>query len=1214
MQLTDKDGNVFGTGGLEITTSTGKPKIPVINTDITIGTTAIVGGVAGRLLYDDAGVVGETGGINWNPTTSTLSLLDSPFYSQAGNSSANTGFSITGTASSNYTIYSSRQFIFNTGQSMYFNTDTDGGSALDRAWYFAGARSGLTGGRTYGALTVDSSGFPSFTLYNNDNGARILLASNATSYFNGGNLLVGTTTDTGHKLYVNGTARVSEIEVNNGVANTRARLTDSSLQFSRLSDGGYTPSISRLQSSGGLLFEGYDGGHKFVRGATVLAYINVTNPNYSGSGYLGVTNISTTSIQTAGNDTLYLTSDAASGSNDGIVFDRGTRSVTAVHSITTWKAAGVEKGRFTQGGSLLINTTTDAGYKLDVAGTGRFSNTLTIQTTATGGSPSNSILISTNDTGNGGRISWGDSNTSILRYSNSLYFREYTGNFVFESTGANAIYFSIRPGGTTLSAGPFTTNSSITAASAIARGAYFNNTLTQSVANDVLTAVQITPTLSVNNTLFHEVYWLRLTGSYTPASFTGNNNATTIDLSNSFTNTNNAIGIRIRHTYSNVQNGYGLLIESGGFIGIAQTSTTSRNFFAGTTVIGSSVVAPAAGYTLHVTNNTNGAIKIGTPDISSEHLIISHSQAGATFSSIRSTFVNTSAQMQISVAGQDNLRLWGTGNVIVGGTTDAGFRLDVAGTGRFQGGIIVSNPSFTGQGSIAQAGNNTTVITGRVAGASENITFGPSNRIFINAGQSRFPSGSVQIGWTLTVGNSGFASSTNMLYVTGGITASSAIARGGFIDTALTASANNDVLVGLDIAPTFTNGAFTGISNIGFRLTQSGSTNNIFRMSSSSGSANIIQFFNLNGETFQGGIVATNTVFNYGTYATNQVNISGGTGGVAIRTNNSAPIRFYATNVDGDFSTVQMQMFGATGNLLLQNGGTYTDAGYKLDVNGTARVVGSFIASAAIGAGSGSFALGTLATAASSTHGGALGYDAQSLNAHALAFGYSSRANGHSSVAIGRLAIANAADSVAFHNATSAGINSAAFGNGSTTTGTSSMATGSNAYTYLTGQLAVSGGSLNYKGDSQYSIYTGNLNTGIVNSGGTYSFAGIRPSNSTFGSDVTQIWYVECVVVFAVKGRTTAITEFALRDTYSIKYKLAVKSTNSLGTTILGTPVADSSFSDASMATTFVTFTIVSNNLVVNVTPPTWTSGGQMQFRGTASFGITELGVYGQPF
>jgi hypothetical protein len=174
-----------------------------------------------------------------------------------------------------------------------------------------------------------------------------------------GNLLIGTTTDAGFRLDVNGTAKVNEIVVDNGVANTRTRLTDSALQFSRLSDGTYNPSISRLQSAGGLLYEGYDGGHKFIRGGTVLAHIDVSNRGYSGSGYLGVTNIATRNIFTGGNDSLSLYSDAASGSADGIIFDRGTRSVTAVHSITTWKAAGVEKGRFTQGGSLLINTTTD---------------------------------------------------------------------------------------------------------------------------------------------------------------------------------------------------------------------------------------------------------------------------------------------------------------------------------------------------------------------------------------------------------------------------------------------------------------------------------------------------------------------------------------------------------------------------------------------------------------------------------------------------------------------------------------------------------------------------------------------------------------------------------------------------------------------------------------------------------------------------------------
>ena len=285
----------------------------------------------------------------------------------------------------------------------------------------------------------------------------------------------------------------------------------------------------------------------------------------------------------------------------------------------------------------------------------------------------------------------------------------------------------------------------------------------------------------------------------------------------------------------------------------------------------------------------------------------------------------------------------------------------------------------------------------------------------------------------------------------------------------------------------------------------------------------------------------------------------------------------------------------STGNLLIN---TTTDAGYKLDVNGSVRLQGTVLGSAATTAG---------------TYGVALGYNAQGTSAHAIAIGYNALASANPSIALGYAANASAQYSTAFANSYASGNNSISFGNNSYSTGKSAMAGGESGYSYLQGQLAV-GNYMSYVGDCQTSIYTGNLNTGIVSSGGTYSFAGIRPSNMTFGSDVSQIWYVECVIIFSVKGRTAAITEFSLRDTYSIKYKLAVKSNNSIGTTILGTPIADDSFSDASMATTSVTFTIVSNNLVVNVTPPTWASGGQMQFRGTASFQLTELGVYSQLF
>lgn len=56
---------------------------------------------------------------------------------------------------------------------------------------------------------------------------------------------------------------------------------------------------------------------------------------------------------------------------------------------------------------------------------------------------------------------------------------------------------------------------------------------------------------------------------------------------------------------------------------------------------------------------------------------------------------------------------------------------------------------------------------------------------------------------------------------TGSSTAASAIARGLFVSPTLVAAANNDVLVGLDVVPTFTPGAFTGVTSYAIRTTGS---------------------------------------------------------------------------------------------------------------------------------------------------------------------------------------------------------------------------------------------------------------------------------------------------------------------------------------------------------------------------------------------------------
>jgi hypothetical protein len=71
---------------------------------------------------------------------------------------------------------------------------------------------------------------------------------------------------------------------------------------------------------------------------------------------------------------------------------------------------------------------------------------------------------------------------------------------------------------------------------------------------------------------------------------------------------------------------------------------------------------------------------------------------------------------------------------------------------------------------------------------------------------------------------------------------------------------------------------------------------------------------------------------------------SGSTGGFDIVVDGlNASFRLFTRASDP--ATPKLQLF-ATGNLVLQNGGTFADAGYRLDVNGTARVSGNFTAGA----------------------------------------------------------------------------------------------------------------------------------------------------------------------------------------------------------------------------------------------------------------------------
>ena len=149
------------------------------------------------------------------------------------------------------------------------------------------------------------------------------------------------------------------------------------------------------------------------------------------------------------------------------------------------------------------------------------------------------------------------------------------------------------------------------------------------------------------------------------------------------------------------------------------------------------------------------------------------------------------------------------------------------------------------------------------------------------------------------------------------ITAASAIAQGTVISPTLVASANSDVLVGLDVTPTFTNGAFTGVTNAALRVIFSGS---------GTGDGNYLSVINSGYPTLYSGSALSISIRNLTVfYADNgQTSLSG---------------RSEISNINFNQGNKNvLRIFATTSNILIQNGGTFTDAGYRLDVNGTARI------------------------------------------------------------------------------------------------------------------------------------------------------------------------------------------------------------------------------------------------------------------------------------
>jgi len=204
--------------------------------------------------------------------------------------------------------------------------------------------------------------------------------------FSTGNVGINTTTDAGFRLDVNGTARVQgNAQFGTGFYwdNTNARLGI-----------GTSSPIDKLQANGALRLTGRTGIVEGVNQSALIDFVDTT--------------IFATSPRTR-------------------IYAVGTPTIAAQMSFNVGLAGTpIEALRIFGTGNLGINTTTDAGFRLDVNGTVRFNGNLTFQTT-------NWVL----DNGNAIMHRGGFNVESIAFNSSRMVFTDNNG-FVFNGSNSSA--------------------------------------------------------------------------------------------------------------------------------------------------------------------------------------------------------------------------------------------------------------------------------------------------------------------------------------------------------------------------------------------------------------------------------------------------------------------------------------------------------------------------------------------------------------------------------------------------------------------------------------------------------------------------------------------------------------------------------------------------------------------------------------------------------
>jgi len=408
--------------------------------------------------------------------------------------------------------------------------------------------------------------------------------------------------------------------------------------------------------------------------------------------------------------------------NGGISFGTGTSSASR-------QAIG-ESMRITHDKNVLIGHQTDAGYKLDVNGTGRFSGQL-----VAGSTGSNIKLIGDTGVGNDCLISASaDGNFSFTNVANTRGF-VVTNTNVFQHSGNAVIgYGKNRPVTYDSDGGNFRIKANVggwamgyffDGGSGTFRGGYGayggGDALSYYwIGDDYTTPTMIVKpaqgNVGIGTDSPNRKLEISTTSNEIPLRLKTDGSNTGIEYLGGTSNFNFFVGKQY-----NVSNAFEITpsTAAGGttFSTPALVVTSGGSVLINTT---SAILAAAERGVLEINGATSSIIGLKVGNAIGSYL----------YSTATSTELYSTADLKFAVTGAERMRIFSSGNVFIGPTpTDAGYRLDVNGTGRFSGSVTASQFNILN--------SNQTISIANTSDIQINASVASSNILFRVSGEER---------------------------------------------------------------------------------------------------------------------------------------------------------------------------------------------------------------------------------------------------------------------------------------------------------------------------------------------------------------------------------------------------------------------------------------------------------------------------------------------